>query len=93
MKVLHINLKTKYFNEIKKGTKPFEFRLKNNYWSKRLIGKNYDEVHFKLGYPKSNDKEKIIKVPYLGYEIQTITHEEFGLNPVKVFAIKTNREL
>lgn len=93
MKVLHINLKAKYFNKIKRGTKPFEFRLKNDYWSKRLINKNYDEVHFKLGYPKSSDMDKIIKIPYLGYEVQTIIHEEFGHKPVEVFAIKTNKEL
>ncbi len=89
MKILHINLKAKYFNEIKEGVKPFEFRLRNDYWSKRLINKKYDEVHFKLGYPKSSDTNKIIKVPYLGYEIQTITHEQFGIEPVEVFAIKT----
>ncbi len=90
MKILHINLKAKYFNEIKQGLKTFEYRLKNGYWSKRLENIEYDEIYFKLGYPKSNEDDKIIKVPYLGYEIKTITHSEFGSFPVDVFAIKTN---
>lgn len=87
-KILHINLKAKYFNEIKQGIKPFEFRLKNEYWTKRLVNKSYDEIHFKLGYPKSNDEKRIIKFPYIGYEVQNITHSEFGTNTVEVFAIK-----
>lgn len=35
-KILHINLKAKYFYEIKNGIKAFEYRLKNDYWTKRL---------------------------------------------------------
>lgn len=89
-KVLHINLKAKYFYEIKNGIKTFEYRLNNDYWSKRLVDKDYEEIHFKLGYPKTDEVDKIIKVPYSGYEIQTITHDEFGSLPVEVFAIKTN---
>ena len=52
MKTLHINLKAKYFNEIKQGLKTFEYRLKNDYWTKRLENIHYDEIYFKLGYPK-----------------------------------------
>ena len=88
MKILNINLKTEYFNEIKQGIKPFEFRLKNDYWTKRLVSREYDEIHFKLGYPKANDEKRIIKFPYIGYEVQNITHLEFGINMVEVFAIK-----
>ena len=61
MKILSLNLKTEYFNEIQEGTKDFEFRECNEYWSKRLINRDYDEVHFKLGYPKNDDAEKILK--------------------------------
>jgi len=86
-KILHINLKTQYFNEIKQGTKVFEYRLKNDYWTKRLVNKEYDEIHLKLGYPKADDKNKIIIVPFLGYEVQKITHKEFGASAVEVFAL------
>lgn len=89
-KVLHINLKAQYFYEIKHGLKPFEFRLKNDYWTKRLVNKRYDEIHFKLGYPKANDEDRIIVAPYKGYEIQKIEHKEFGDKAVEVFAIRTS---
>lgn len=86
-KILHINLKAKYFNEIKNGIKHFEYRLKNEYWVKRLENRSYDEIHFKLGYPKNDEMEKIIKTPYVGFEIQRLTHELFGVKEVEVYAI------
>ena len=49
---LHLNLKGEYFDEIVAGTKPFEYRLKNNYWTKRLVGRRYKYVLFKRGYPE-----------------------------------------
>ena len=51
-----------------------------------------DEIHFKLGYPKATDKDKIIVMPYSGFVIQTIKHSEFGGEPVEVFAIRTNND-
>lgn len=91
-KILHINLKAKYFYEIKNGVKSFEYRLKNDYWSKRLVDRDYDEVHFKLGYPKADEVDKIVIVHYIGYEIQKIKHELFGDSEVEVYAIKTNND-
>ena len=87
---LHLNLKAGYFNEIIEGSKRFEYRLKNDYWTKRLVGREYNQVHFKSGYPKKDDKSKIYTVPYKGYEIQTIVHGHFGSKPVEVFAIYVN---
>jgi len=87
MRTLHISLKSKYFNAIKNGHKPFEYRLYNEYWAKRLVGEAYDEVWFKLGYPATGDDSRILKRKYLGYELQTIVHEKFGNEPVDVFAI------
>lgn len=94
-KILHLNLKKEYFEDIKNGNKLFEFREYNEYWTKRLENKEYDEVHFKLGYPKKDDEEKIIIRKYLGYEFRDIRHKHFGNdNPsckqIKVFAIFTN---
>jgi ASC-1-like (ASCH) protein len=88
-KILHLNLKGEYFDDIKAGTKPFEYRLKDDYWINRLLGREYDEIHFKRGYPSKDALDKIIKVPYRGYELQTITHKHFGEKPVEVFAIYT----
>ena len=93
-KILHLNLKGEYFDAIKNGTKLFEFREYNSYWKKRLIGIDYDEVHFKRGYPKSGDLEKIIISNYMGYELRDIRHKHFGNESpsqpqIKVFAIYT----
>lgn len=88
--VLHLNLKGIYFDEIKTGAKSHEFRIVNNYWSKRLVGRNYSHILIKRGYPKRGDSSKEILLPYLGYEIKTITHQQFGPEPVDVFAIKVN---
>lgn len=89
---LHLNLKSGYFDEIVSGDKKFEYRLKNDYWTKRLASRSYDKVHFKKGYPKADDLSKIHTIPYRGYEIQTIIHGHFGSKPVEVFAIYTDGE-
>jgi len=90
-KILHLPLKGVYFHQIKDGTKHFEYRLRTDYWRKRLVGREYDEVHIKLGYPKAGDMSKIIVLPYVGYEEQTLTHPHFGDKPVEVFAIKVKQ--
>lgn len=91
MKILHINVKKEYFYQIKSGEKIFEFRLcEKVFWQKRLIGKHYDLIHIKLGYPKNGDKERIIERPYMDFSRFIIKHKHFGIDPVKVFAIKVN---
>jgi len=90
IKDLHFNLKGEYFYEIVAGTKKFEYRLKNDFWTKRLVGRRYGQVHFKKGYPRADDLSRIHTVPYRGYEVQTITHPLFGSEPVEVFAIYTD---
>ena len=90
---LHLNLKKEYFNEIKKGTKKIEYRLKNQYWSKRLKNKKFDKVYIKLGYPKSNQKEKILCFELIKIEEQKIRHKEFGNFPVEVYAIFLGNEI
>ncbi|BCE02962.1 ASCH domain-containing protein [Marinicellulosiphila megalodicopiae] len=88
---LHLNLKGEYFHQIKCGEKKYEYRLFNNYWKKRLTHPvTFSEIVIKLGYPKSDDKEKIICRPWKGFEVTTITHPHFGDDPVQVFAIKVN---
>ncbi len=87
-KILTLNLKKEYFLEILNGNKKYEYRILNNYWTKRLENKNFDEIHIKLGYPKKDDLEKTIIKPYNGYEKTLIKHKLFGENFVEVFAIK-----
>lgn len=89
MRTLHLNLKGEYFDQIKSGSKLYEFRLATK-WEKRLEGKDFDRILFKRGYPKSNDPERIIERPWRGYELQFITHPHFGNNPVEVCAIRAN---
>lgn len=86
---LHLNLKGEYFDQIKSGTKKFEFRLASK-WSKRLVGKTFDRVFIKRGYPKSGDTSRILERPWMGFEEQTITHPHFGSSPVDVLAIRVN---
>lgn len=89
-KVLHLPIKAQYFNEIKAQTKEFEYRLITPHWRKRIEGRHYDEVHIKLGYPKSGDSARTLIRPWRGYELQTIIHPHFGPDPVEVFAIRVN---
>ena len=89
-RVLHLPVKGQYFNEIKAETKPFEFRLITAHWRKRIEGREFDEVHITLGYPKAGDSSRLLIRPWRGYELQTITHPHFGDDPVEVFAIRVN---
>lgn len=87
-KILVLNLKKEYFLDILNGNKKYEYRIVSNYWIKRLENKYFDEIHFKLGYPKKNDLERTIIKPYNGYEKTIIKHKLFGEESLEVFAIK-----
>lgn len=84
---LHLSLKREYFDAIKDGTKPEEYREVTDYWTKRLVGKTYDGIVLKWGYPKTGDTEFVIERPWRGFVRKTITHPHFGPDPVEVFAI------
>ena len=90
MRILTLNLKYEYFAEIKNRSKIFEYRLNNTFWQKRIIGKEFDAVAFKFGYPPNHESEKIILREWIGFKIQTINHKHFGCSDVSVFAICTN---
>lgn len=87
---LTLNLIGQYFRDIENGSKPFEFREVNAYWTKRLVNRQYDRLVICLGYPKKDDTERRIVLPYDGYELQNITHPHFGNVPTPVFAIRTD---
>lgn len=91
---LQLALKREYFDAIKAGTKTEEYRLANEYWSKRLHfrGKPYefDGLILTWGYPKRGDPERTIKLSWRGFTRKTITHPSFGPEPVEVFAINVS---
>lgn len=93
MKVLRLHLKRKWWIKIKSGEKSTELRLATDYWRKRLIGRHYDEIHLLLGYPKKDDKSRVLKRKWTLVSKETVLHEEFGANPVEVFVIDVSQEI
>lgn len=84
---LILPLKRAYFEQIRDGAKPEEFRLCTPYWRKRLEGRTFDRIVLTLGYPAANDTARRLVRPWRGYRETTITHSHFGDEPVRVFAI------
>lgn len=87
---LQLAVNGEYFDQMRSGEKTEEYRLVNSYWCRRILARKYDRLIITRGYPKRDDMSKRIDIPYEGYEIKMITHPHFGLEPVKVFAIKVN---
>ena len=93
MPSLFLRVKKKYFDQIKSGEKTEEYRLANSYWNGRIIGKHFEKVVIVHGFPsnKGYNETNYMEFPWKGYEIRTIQHDEFGKEPVNVFAIKLER--
>jgi hypothetical protein len=88
-KNLILYLKEVYFNQVKAGTKPWEYRECKDYWRKRLEGKTFDFVEIRGGsWGETRTPENTLFFPWRGYEIQELTHAIFGNVPTKVYAIK-----
>ena len=92
MASIYFAVKEEFFNAILKGSKTEEYRLVNEYWRKRIEGRSFSEVVITLGYPPGWATERILRFPWRGYKIKTITHPHFGPDPVEVFAIKLTEE-
>ena len=90
MRILHLNLKKQYFNEIKSGNKKFEYRLASPYWKKRIVGREFDKIVLYSGYPRKDDRSRRITRRWAGYQIKIIRHDFFGPKPVEVFSIRVN---
>jgi len=88
LKTLTLALKGIYFDQIRSGDKTEEYRLITPYWSKRLEGRDYDQIILTKGYPKSDDIARRLTLPWQGFERKTITHPHFGKDPVEVYAIR-----
>ena len=94
---LQLAVNGEYFDAMKRGEKIEEYRLFNEYWRRRLVceawedfPRKFDRLIITRGYPRADDHDRRIDIPYDGFEIKTITHKHFGDQPVKVFAIKVN---
>ena len=49
-RILQLNLKRQFFDEISLGKKPEEYREQKDYWATRLEGRDYDTIVFRNGY-------------------------------------------
>ena len=87
---LTLALNGEYGDAIRDGSKVEEFRLRTDYWRKRLDGRSYDRIVLTRGYPARDDRARRLVLPWRGYRIMTITHVHFGPDPVEVFAIKVS---
>lgn len=76
---LFLPLKGEYFDQIKAGTKTEEYRLVNDYWRSRLYMKQYDRIVLTRGYPKRDDLERRLILPYRGYEVKKSLTSIFAL--------------
>ncbi len=93
MKDLILPLKREYFEQIKAGEKWFEYRLRNDYWRKRLEEHGaYDRIILTLGYPRRDNHDRRIIRPWRGYTNKTIIHPHFGPAPIEVYAIDVRPE-
>jgi hypothetical protein len=50
LRILHLNLVSRWFDEIAAGTKLEEYRDFTPYWKTRLVDREYDVIEFRNGY-------------------------------------------
>lgn len=86
-RVLTLHLKRKWWEQICDGLKDNELRRCSPRNVKLLEGKQYDEVHLWLGYPKKTEADKRLIRKCGAIVRRTVTHQEFGDEPVEVFDI------
>ena len=89
---LVLHLKKQYFDQIASGEKQEEYRLVTPYWSKRLEGRQYEQVILLCGYPSASDESRKIIRQWVGYTRKAIMHPHFGNAPVEVFAINVRAQ-
>ncbi len=89
MRILHLHVKKKYFDQIKSGAKKHEYRRITTYWTKRLVyAPDYNMIMLYCGYPRKGDSKRTLIFPYTGwYIITNFVHPQFGDQPVDVYAI------
>lgn len=86
-RVLQVAVEQQYFEAMLSGEKTEEYREANQYWTRRLEGKEFDRVVITWGYPSKTDKKRRIEMPFTGITRKTIRHPHFGDKDLEVFAI------
>ncbi len=83
---LYLTLRRRWFDEIAAGTKTVEYREMTPYWQRRIVGRQYDEVHFRNGYRQDSP---FMRVEYRGWK-RTVRDGKpmFALQLGKVLEIK-----
>ena len=83
-KILHLTLFKKWFDLIARGAKKREYRDIKPYWTKRLVGKKFNEIYFKNGYSKN--------APFMRVQLKGMKREKdkYTLILGKVLEIKNN---
>lgn len=90
---LVLPLKGEYFDAIRDGSKPEEYRLANVYWTRRLFDRKtgrprtFGLIVLTKGYPKRDDHSRRLERAWQGFTLKTLTHPHFGPRPVDVYAI------
>jgi hypothetical protein len=89
---LILPMKGVYFAQIARGEKTEEYRLRTDYWERRLLGRTYRNVVLTRGYPKDGGVEGVTRLtmPWRGWRYHTLQHDLFGPDPVRVFAIRVS---
>jgi len=77
-RVLRLNVRREYWEQVQRGEKIYEYRLCNEYWRKRLEEKIYSYIAYCLGYPKKDDMSRTLLRKWKGYKKGTTEHKEFG---------------
>jgi hypothetical protein len=88
MKILHMTIMRRWFDQIAAGTKKEEYREFKDYWFDRLVEREYDVIVFRNGYSAN---APVMTIEYGGVELKTITWDS-GVTE-EVFAIKLGKIL
>lgn len=62
-RILYLTIHRRWFDDIVSGEKCEEFRDVKPYWTKRIEGREYNEIHFRNGYGKD---APFMRVEYKG---------------------------
>lgn len=104
-KVLYLPLKKEWFEMIASGKKTEEYRLMNDFWTKRICSKakdgsfecskeKFSYVEFTLGYPKKDDISKRMRFEISAIYPQKGGNPEWGANPDEMyFVIKLGNKI
>jgi hypothetical protein len=86
---LSLNLHREFFDAILAGEKKIEYRDNTDYWRRRLLGRQYTEVHFRNGYAT---KAPFMRVEFKG--VRKLGHgrgSKFAIRLGKILELKNHK--